>query len=64
MTISKLRSALDLCVGGEIDLATAQREIASNWIAAHKKYLAGEPPVELHARVFEWRVPTAGPALH
>jgi hypothetical protein len=49
---------------GEIDLVTAQREIASNWIAAHKKYLAGEPAVELHAGVFEWRVPTAGPALH
>jgi hypothetical protein len=38
---------------GEIDLATAQREIASNWIAAYKKYLAAEPTIELHARLLE-----------
>lgn len=38
---------------GEIDLATAQRGIASNWIEAYKKYVSAEPPVQLHARVFE-----------
>jgi hypothetical protein len=38
---------------GEIDLRTAQREIASNWIAAYKKYLAKEPTIELHARLLE-----------
>jgi hypothetical protein len=36
---------------GRIDLATAQREMATNWIVAYKKYLATEHPVQLHARV-------------
>lgn len=34
-----------------LDLATAQREIASNWIAAYRKYLAVERPIQLHARL-------------
>jgi hypothetical protein len=51
---------------GEIDLATAQNGIASNWIEAYKKYVSSEPPVELQARVLEpmWRVHRTGPALH
>ena len=40
-----------LVCSGRIDLATARREMASNWIAAYKKYLATERPVQLHARV-------------
>jgi hypothetical protein len=39
---------------GEIDLATAQRELASNWIGAYKKYLAEEPVIQLHARLLEF----------
>jgi hypothetical protein len=31
---------------GEIDLATAQHEIASNWIAAYKKYFHTEKPID------------------
>ncbi len=30
---------------GELDLATAQREIATNWIAAYKKYFHTEKPL-------------------
>ncbi|RPI55475.1 MAG: hypothetical protein EHM55_07775 [Acidobacteria bacterium] len=47
---------------GEIDLATAQRAIASNWIGAYRKYLPAEQPMELHARVLEFshsRLPIA-----
>jgi hypothetical protein len=39
---------------GEIDLATAQRELASNWIGAYKKYMAAEPAIQLHARVLDF----------
>ena len=39
---------------GQIDLATAQRDLASNWIDAYKKYLADEPAIELHARVLDF----------
>jgi hypothetical protein len=46
---------------GEIDLATAQREIASNWIDAYKKYLPSERPAQLHARVLE--LPRFHPAI-
>jgi hypothetical protein len=31
--------------GGKIDLKTAQREIAVNWIEAYKKYVSPNPPV-------------------
>jgi hypothetical protein len=39
---------------GEIDLATAQRELASNWIDAYKRYLSTEPSIQLHARVLDF----------
>ncbi len=42
-----------LVCSGEIDVATAQREIASNWIHAYRKYLTSEPAIQLHARVLE-----------
>ena len=31
---------------GEIDLKTAQREIATDWIAAYKKYVGPEPAMK------------------
>ena len=40
-----------LVCSGRIDLATAQHEMASNWIGAYKKYLATERPIQLHARL-------------
>ena len=40
-----------LVCSGRIDLVTAQREMASNWISAYKKYLESERPVQLHARL-------------
>lgn len=35
---------------GKVDLATAQRDIASNWIAAYKKYFNTDRPVRLSSR--------------
>lgn len=40
-----------LVCSGRIDLATAQREISTDWIGAYKKYLASDRPIQLHARV-------------
>ncbi len=37
--------------GGELDLATAQREIAVNWIAAYKKYFHTRRPLPQHQRL-------------
>jgi hypothetical protein len=33
-----------LVVNGKLDLKTAQREIATDWIAAYKKYVGPYPP--------------------
>ena len=35
----------DLVCEGQLDLATAQREIATNWIAAYKKYFHTDRPL-------------------
>ena len=35
----------DLVCDGQLDLATAQREIATNWIEAYKKYFHTDRPV-------------------
>lgn len=35
---------------GQLDLATAQHEIAGNWIAAYKKYFRTSHPLEWHRR--------------
>jgi hypothetical protein len=35
----------DLVCGGQVDLATAQREIADNWIEAYKKYFHTDRPL-------------------
>jgi hypothetical protein len=32
-----------LVIGGKLDLETAQREIATDWIAAYKKYIVPSP---------------------
>jgi hypothetical protein len=36
----------DLVCQGQIDLATAQRDISVNWIAAYKKYFQTDRPLE------------------
>lgn len=36
----------DLVCRGQIDLATAQRDISENWIAAYKKYFQTDRPLE------------------
>lgn len=36
----------DLVCSGQLDLATAQREIATDWIAAYKKYFRTDRPLE------------------
>ena len=38
----------DLVCSGQLDLATAQRQIAGNWIVAYKKYFRTENPLALH----------------
>jgi hypothetical protein len=40
-----------LVCGGELDLSTAQRDIATDWIAAYKKYFHTDRPLSLHSRV-------------
>jgi hypothetical protein len=40
-----------LVCSGRIDVATAQHEIATDWIGAYKKYLASDRPIQLHARL-------------
>jgi hypothetical protein len=35
----------DLVCGGKLDLATAQRDMASNWILAYKKYFHADQPL-------------------
>src|SRR5262249_39536605 len=36
-----------LVCAGQLDLGTAQREIASDWIEAYKKYLRTSPPAPI-----------------
>ena len=36
-----------LVCAGQLDLKTAQREIASNWIEAYKKYVRATPPARI-----------------
>lgn len=35
--------------GGRMDLATAQREISSDWVAAYRKFFATDRPLAVHA---------------
>ena len=43
----------DLVCGGKLDLGEAQREIATNWIAAYKKYFRTDVPLSEHGREHE-----------
>jgi hypothetical protein len=40
-----------LVCSGDLDLSTAQRDIATDWIAAYKKYFHTETPLALHSRI-------------
>lgn len=40
----------EMVCDGDLDLAEAQREIASNWISAYKKYFHTEEPLREHGR--------------
>jgi hypothetical protein len=40
----------DMVCGGRLDLATAQQEIAGNWIAAYKKYFQTDKPLADHSK--------------
>jgi hypothetical protein len=40
----------DLVCGGRLDLPTAQREIATDWVAAYKKYFGAEKPLDHYCR--------------
>ena len=40
-----------LVCGGALDLSTAQRDIATDWIAAYKKYFHTDRPLSLHSHV-------------
>jgi hypothetical protein len=51
---SRVKDALEdhmrsLVCSGKLDLATAQHEISSNWIAAYQKYFKTKTPVASHA---------------
>lgn len=37
----------DLVCAGKLDLATAQRDISGNWIAAYKRYFNTDQPIEM-----------------
>jgi predicted anti-sigma-YlaC factor YlaD len=41
----------EMVCGGELDLSTAQRDIATDWIAAYKKYFHTDRPLALHSRL-------------
>jgi hypothetical protein len=40
----------NLVCAGDLDLSTAQRDIAADWIAAYKKYFHTDRPLSLHSR--------------
>jgi hypothetical protein len=52
-----------LVCAGRVDLKTAQREIASNWIEAYKKYVGESPPAS-RSRVRETRTTAANSAVN
>jgi anti-sigma factor RsiW len=47
-----------LVCGGQIDLTTAQRDIARDWIAAYRKYFKTSEPLETHASLEDDDDPT------
>jgi len=50
----------EMVCGGEVDLSTAQRDIATDWIAAYKKYFRTDRPLALHSRLESENVPGFG----
>ena len=42
----------ELVCAGKLDLSKAQRDIATDWIAAYKKYFHTDRPLSLHSRFF------------
>jgi hypothetical protein len=53
----------EMVCGGELDLSTAQHDIATDWIAAYKKYFHTDRPLALHSRLESLRLlPSNGPA--
>jgi len=41
----------EIVCDGELDLYTAQRDIATDWIAAYKKYFHTDRPLALHSHL-------------
>ncbi len=39
----------EMVCAGELDLSTAQRDIATDWIAAYKKYFHTDRPISLRS---------------
>jgi hypothetical protein len=50
----------EMVCGGELDLSTAQRDIATDWIAAYKKYFHTDRPLVFHSRLESGNVLGAG----
>ena len=49
-----------LVCDGAVDLPTAQRDIATDWIAAYKKYFHTDTPVSAHSKLARYEVPVSG----
>jgi hypothetical protein len=50
----------EMVCAGQLDLSTAQREIATDWIAAYKKYFQTDRPLALQMRLESVNVPGFG----
>jgi len=49
-----------LVCDGAVDLPTAQRDIATDWIAAYKKYFHTDTPVSAHSKLAGYEAPVSG----
>lgn len=49
-----------LVCDGAVDLPTAQRDIATDWIAAYKKYFHTDTPVSAHSERARYEAPVSG----
>ena len=52
----------EMVCAGQLDLPTAQRDIATDWIAAYKKYFHTDRPLALHSRLESADPPGLGEA--
>ena len=48
MRVPEILYLRSLVCAGQLDLATAQQEIARDWIAAYKKYFRTDKPLPEH----------------